>query len=137
MYLLYTLVCSHDVSHYFPVHNTLLLYCIVVGDPPKVTDPMKDLIMVAPKQAVMECGIDPGTPVAEIRWFKDAKEVHDGVKYEMNYTDNVAELVVKDTEPSDTAKYRCEAANVIGRVETSANLTINSKCFRGIWFKNV
>lgn len=45
----------------------------------------------------------------------------------MLYWNNKASLVVKDTEPSDSAKYRCEVSNRLGRVETSGSLTVYSK----------
>ena len=50
-----------------------------------------------------------------------------GSRYEMSYSDDVAELVIKQTEPGDAGKYRCEAANALGRVESTGKLTVHSK----------
>ena len=46
----------------------------------------------------------------------------------MLYWDNKASLVIKETDPSDTAKYRCELSTALGRVESTGSLTVYSKC---------
>ena len=101
--------------------------CVTVGDAPEVVEGLEDTIVVAPEDAVLSCEITPGNPKAAIHWYKEAKEIYKNKKYLMSYSDNVAELTVKNLEPSDAAAYRCEAVNKIGRVETQCVLTIQSK----------
>ena len=43
----------------------------------------------------------------------------------MKYKDQIAVLIVSDPEPNDSAYYRCEASNKIGRCETQACLTVH------------
>ena len=45
----------------------------------------------------------------------------------MGFKNNTAVLVIHNSEIDDTGKYRCEAVNKIGRVETEAKLTVYSK----------
>lgn len=64
--------------------------------------------------------------VIGITRFKEAKEVYQSKKYDMFYWDNKASLVIKDTEPLDTGRYRCEVANRLGRIESTGNLSVYS-----------
>ena len=50
-----------------------------------------------------------------------------GAKFDFSRSGNSAVLIVKDSEPSDAATYRCEAVNKIGRVDTQARLKVHSK----------
>ena len=64
--------------------------------------------------------------IAGLCRYKDAKEVYASRKYEMFFWDNKATLAIKDTEPSDTGRYRCEVSNRLGRVESTGNLSVYS-----------
>ena len=59
--------------------------------------------------------------------YKGDKEVRRGAKFDFSRSGNSAVLIVKDSEPSDAATYRCEAVNKIGRVDTQARLKVHSK----------
>ena len=59
--------------------------------------------------------------------FKENKEVYRGRKYEPIFWNNKASLTVKETEPSDSAKYRIEVSNSLGRAESKGTLTVYSK----------
>ena len=65
-------------------------------------------------------------PILVLR-YKENKELYRGRKYESIYWDNKASLVIKETEPSDSAKYRLEVVNALGRAETSGQLTVYSE----------
>ncbi len=39
-----------------------------------------------------------------------------------------AKLEISGTDLTDTATYRCEADNKVGRVETEGKLTVHGKC---------
>lgn len=82
--------------------------------------------MVAPNSAVLECRIDLGEPEAKVRCFKDTKEIYSGTKYQIAIDGESVKLVVSNTELTDASKYKCEAANKVGKVETAAQLTVHS-----------
>ena len=104
-------------------------HCHAVGDPPKILKPFKDLTVVAPNSAVLECRIEPGEPEPKVRCFKDNKELYNGAKYQIDIEGESVKLVVSNTELADASKYRCEAANKLGKVETAAQLTVHSMYF--------
>jgi len=85
---------------------------------------MKDNKVIAPKTVMLSCEVESGEPRATIRWYKDAKEVYQSKKYTMIYDGSIAKLEISPSELSDTAVYRCEADNKVGRVETEAVLTV-------------
>ena len=45
----------------------------------------------------------------------------------MSYRDKAATLTIEDVSSQDIAKYRCEASNNLGLVETSAQLEVQGK----------
>ena len=59
--------------------------------------------------------------------YKGIKEVYSGRKYEMLFWDMKSSLVVKDTEPSDSATYKCVCTNALGKVESQGTLRVLSK----------
>jgi hypothetical protein len=59
--------------------------------------------------------------------YKEAREVYASRKYEMFFWDNKATLAIKDTEPSDSGRYRCEVSNRLGRVESTGSLSVYSE----------
>ncbi|XP_046554801.1 titin-like [Haliotis rubra] len=97
-----------------------------IGVPPVIIEPLQDEVAVAPKDAILECDVDVGEPEGEIKWFKGTKEVKKSSKYEMSYEDEVASLVIHKTEPSDTARYKCEVTNPLGQVSTEGQLAIHT-----------
>ena len=86
------------------------------------------MTVITPEVATLECCVKLGTDQAEIMWFKNARQLYPGRKYEMLYWDNKASLVIKDTETNDSGSYRCEVANQLGRVDSVGALTVYSKC---------
>jgi len=89
-------------------------------------EPFKDVMATAPKEAVFRCNIDLGQPTAKVRCFRDGREIADSSKYSIVVRGDEIRLVVRDTELADEAKYRCEASNKIGSVDTEAKLTMKS-----------
>ena len=59
--------------------------------------------------------------------FKGPKEVYEGHRHMMTYKDRKARLVIEKTEPTDAGRYRCEAYNQCGRVETGAKLLVHGE----------
>jgi len=45
----------------------------------------------------------------------------------MFFWDNKATLAIKDSEPNDTGRYRCEVSNRLGRIESTGSLHVYSE----------
>jgi len=109
------------------------LFCqcfrLSVGKKPKVVSPLKETKALAATTAVMKCEIDSGQPKATVTWYKDgSREIYQGKKYNMTYKDNVAQLEILQADLSDSALYRVEADNKVGRVESEAKLFVQGTC---------
>ena len=121
MYHVYILI-SQFVGEY-----QVLILLVPAGKAPHVLEPLMDMTVRAPEPAILECRIDPGEPPAEMHWYRDAKEVYHGAKYEIITRGNVARLLVNEPGITDQATYTCEAVNKHGRVDTKARLNITGQ----------
>ncbi len=54
-------------------------------------------------------------------------QVRPSAKFTLDYMDEVAALMIKDTTMLDAGVYRCEAANKLGRVETECRMVVQSE----------
>ena len=61
--------------------------------------------------------------------FKDAKELRNTDKYDIEYhaDQNVATLTIRKTEHMDAGRYRLEAHNINGDVETACRLNVSGE----------
>ena len=61
--------------------------------------------------------------------FKDAKELRNTDKYDIEYhaDQNVATLTIRKTEHMDAGRYRLEAHNINGDVETACRLNVSGR----------
>ena len=50
------------------------------------------------------------------------------------YQDKTATLDISSTDLTDTAKYRCEADNKVGRADTEAKLTVHGMYNYNLYF---
>ena len=107
----------------------LILFLVsTVGEPPELVKPLEDKTVVLPEEASLQCTISPGDPPASVSWFKDDKEIKGkDDRVVPTYKDSKATLTFKKVELKDTARYRVEASNKMGRVETECKLTVHSK----------
>ena len=96
------------------------------GTRPKLLQPFKDVTVTAPKEAVFQCNIELGQPIAKVRCFREGRELPDSSKYSTVVRGDEVRLVVRDTELADEGKYRCEASNKMGSVDTEAKLVMKS-----------
>ena len=101
------------------------------GAAPKLVEDLSDATLLAAETATLSCRISAGDPAAELRWYRDGKEIHAGGarRLELTRDGDVAALTIASAEPADSAVYRCEAANKLGKVATEARLVVNSTCF--------
>jgi len=47
----------------------MLLIPTTDGVPPMILEPLSDVTVIAPNDAVLECDLDLGEPEAEIKWW--------------------------------------------------------------------
>lgn len=71
----------------------------------------------------LEC-VAEGHPLPEIRWYKNDVELVESERLAINCTGSTCRLELKQIDFIDTAKYTCEALNVIGRASTFARLQV-------------
>ena len=99
-----------------------------VGEPPELVKPLEDKTVVLPEEASLQCTISPGDPEASVSWFKDDKEIKDkDDRVVPTYKDSKATLTFKKVVLKDTARYKVEGSNKMGRVETECKMTVHSK----------
>ena len=101
--------------------------CCSVGEAPKLIGSLNDVTVVAPKSAVFDCDVSAGEPAGKIRWFRDGREIFAGSKYAMTYKRSSAQLTIYETEVDDKGVYKCEAANKLGSVNSTAKLSVQCK----------
>ena len=109
-----------DAGPWTETHEAIKIKEPLAADPPVLKSKLTDLTVVAPEVATFEFKLVSGEPEAEIKWLKDHRPITTGDKYDCSYK-------VKNTSPKDTGTYHCFASNIISSVETSAQLTVNSK----------
>jgi len=105
---------------------------MLAGAAPKLLDDLNDATFVAPDKAVLSCRISPGDPAADIHWYRDGKEVFKSKKYEMTRDGDTVSLVLAATETTDSATYRCEAVNKLGKVKTECSVVVQSTCLLSV-----
>lgn len=71
--------------------------------------------------------VDLGKPEAEVKWFKDWKEVYPSAKHSISLNRHRAELEFKEPQLTDAGRYRCLLKNAVGEAECEAMLTIACK----------
>jgi len=101
-----------------------LCLCCVGGKKPKIVTPLKDVKVTAQSTVTLTCDIEPGEPKANIKWYKESREIYEGKKHSMSYTGDKAKLEISQADLSDSAIYRVEADNRHGRVMSEAKIFV-------------
>ena len=99
-------------------------FFVIVGEKPSVIQSLESVMSVKGQDVTLKCKIDPGEPPAKLYWYKDSHEIYRDMKHETSCVDDVVTLLIRDVDLSDAGNYTCEASNKLGRVDTSALLTI-------------
>ena len=95
---------------------------------------LQDVTVTSPQEALLECSIAHGDPKCTVTWYKNGKELFANKKYDMSVEDDIAQLVVKDTEFKDGATYEVEVKNKLGKSRSECNVTVNCKSWRSYMF---
>jgi len=82
--------------------------------------------VLAAERAVLSCRISAGDPAAEVQWYRDGKALAKGKRHELTRDGDTAALTIASVETADSATYRCEAANKLGKVSTECRMTVHS-----------
>ena len=102
---------------------------LLAGAAPKLLEDLNDATLLAAEKAVLSCRISPGDPPAEMHWYRDGKELFKSKRYKLTRDGDTAALVIAATETTDSATYRCEAVNKLGKVSTECKIVVHSTCF--------
>lgn len=111
------------------IFHQIYFFFGTAGQKPKITRELTDSIVTVMGTATMSCEIDFGEPKGKVTWYKDAREVYQGKKYNMMVSKNEAKLEILQADLSDTSVYRIEVDNKLGRVESEAKLTVQGMFF--------
>lgn len=65
-----------------------------------------------------------GSPAPKVTWTKDDKPIQPDANHIIETTGPSHTLIIKNAKPSDEGKYRVQAENPLGQVESTAQLTI-------------
>lgn len=97
------------------------------GVAPHFSTPIKPLMIEEHIPALLECVVT-GTPIPEVKWYRDEKEIKPNERTEMTFNPTTGEAKLKILEPipEDETIYRVRAINKYGRAECRANLVINN-----------
>ena len=79
--------------------------------------------------AILKCVAD-GNPAPRVTWYKLNSSLPVG-----RYVVSSSTLIVKDVRPEDDGVYRCRAENLLGTVNATAKLTVQSKSVNEYYFK--
>ena len=103
-----------------------------VGRAPKVLDghELKNVNEVAPNKVELQCRIDLGRPPASVRWYRNRicckifSEISKDHKCQITSDGDIMSLIIAKSETSDSATYRCEAANKFGITSTVCRVSV-------------
>lgn len=112
---------------HFLLCHTIFVVVLSVGEAPSVLEGLPDVSVLLGETAYMECKIS-GEPTPTIAWFRDQQEITDSKKYQLDYSDMVASIKIKEVTEKDAASITCEASNELGSVKTTGQLEIQGNC---------
>lgn len=84
------------------------------------------MTVLATKTTTLECEFELGDPKADVKWFRDGKEVSGG-RYKPSIDGRQVRLTITDTKLTDAGRYKCTLVNKISSCETSCTLTVQQK----------
>lgn len=98
----------------------------LTATPPEIVKPLKNANCIQNHNAEFTCTIT-GVPKPTITWYKGAREIVNGSRYNIYSEDDVHHLVIHDVFGEDADEYVCRAVNKGGIKSTRAELIIMSK----------
>ncbi|KAM5152709.1 uncharacterized protein ACMZJ9_010836 [Mantella aurantiaca] len=95
----------------------------VTESPPKFLTVPMDSVVLKGTQACFQCVVD-GSPVPEVRWYKDETLVQDEKYILEDEEDGSHKLIIENASSDDEGQYKCIATNKEGTAESVALLKI-------------
>lgn len=96
---------------------------VCIPEPARIVEPAASISVTAGDSATLECTII-GSPELKVKWLKDGKEMISGRKYKMTVKDNTATMKILSAEKSDSAEYKMQVSNKVGKDECTCSLTV-------------
>lgn len=96
---------------------------VCIPEPARIIEPAASISVTVGDSATLECTIS-GSPELKVKWFKDGKEMISGRKYKMTVKDNTATMKILSAEKFDSAEYKMQVANKVGKDECTCSLTV-------------
>lgn len=93
------------------------------SEPPEILEPLQSYVIKEGETVVLSTQI-VGNPSPKITWYKDGKPVK-GLQPKQDRHVNTLSLI--QPQLADTGEYSVVAVNDIGKAETRATLTVESK----------
>lgn len=87
----------------------------------KKVDP--SYLMLPGESARLHCKLK-GSPVIQVTWFKNNKELNESNTVRMSFVNSEAVLDITDVKVEDSGSYSCEAINDVGSDSCSAEIVI-------------
>lgn len=87
----------------------------------KKVDP--SYLMLPGESARLHCKLK-GSPVIQVTWFKNNKELNESNTIRMSFVNSEAVLDITDVKVEDSGNYSCEAVNDVGSDSCSAEIVI-------------
>lgn len=98
----------------------------LAAQPPEIIKPLKNANCIQNHNAQFQCTIT-GVPKPVISWYKGAREIVSGARYNIYSEGEVHNLTINDVYGEDADEYVCRAVNKGGVKSTRAELIIMSK----------
>lgn len=122
VFCLVTCVCLSSVVCMLQSSSPFFFTCHV--EPPsfvKKVDP--SYLMLPGESARLHCKLK-GSPVIQVTWFKNNKELSESNTVRMSFVNSEAILDITDVKVDDSGTYSCEATNDVGSDSCSTEVVI-------------
>ncbi|CAH8561518.1 unnamed protein product [Schistosoma turkestanicum] len=99
---------------------------VEVPIPPEFVKPLTNVVADEGACVIIE-GLVNGTPEPKISWYRAGRPLSDGPDFRLDYTNNRVRLTLSEAFPDDAGEYTCEAENIAGRAQSTANLIVRGR----------
>lgn len=91
--------------------------------PPVFIHPLINGSVQAGESFTFKCNVQ-GTPAPNVEWFKGGAPIQNNAGYQATFNNGLCTLTIVEALATDAATFSCSAANVAGRAETTASLSV-------------